>query len=66
MTKTVAESTNSIVVDLGAISKLTCSKAYYDNPYQNEGINNHPGDMGMQIIANEIFAKIKDIICVVK
>ena len=56
----VASQKNSPIVELGDLGEDDKMKAV--GLFEHEGVAAHPGDLGMQTIAERIFEKLKDIL----
>ena len=52
------EQADGIFVDIGSLGKDQSNYARSERPYKHAGVGNHPGDKGMQAIANAILGAI--------
>ncbi|QIF04065.1 SGNH/GDSL hydrolase family protein [Roseimicrobium sp. ORNL1] len=55
--KQVAQETGGVFVDISALGKDESNYARSERPFKNEGVARHPGDKGMQAIADAIMSK---------
>jgi lysophospholipase L1-like esterase len=56
--KQAAQETGGVFVDISALGKDESNYARSERPFKNEGVARHPGDKGMQAIAEAILAKV--------
>jgi alpha-galactosidase len=56
--KQAAQESGGVFVDISALSKDESNYARSERPFKNEGVARHPGDKGMQAIAEAILAKV--------
>lgn len=57
--KQCAEAVGATFVDISALSKDESNYARSERPYKHAGVANHPGDKGMQAIAEAILKAVK-------
>lgn len=56
--KQVAQETGGVFVDISALGKDESNYARSERPFKNEGVARHPGDKGMQAIADAILSAV--------
>ncbi len=54
----IAIKNDAFICDLSHISAIANSYASYENKVTNEGVGRHPSDLGMERIANALFAVV--------
>ncbi len=58
--KQAAAQTGAIYVDVGALGRDPANAARSERKVEHDGVAGHPGDRGMQALADVLFAALSD------